>query len=150
MTTKKPKQPAVEKAFTRSDKHVLGDLHLKPWTPSRVIAAQNMGLLYPRVGKEGWDQFRRTQMYPGCLKDTIIALYLCTLNDDQVDDADRAPQDAYRNAQKWAAGLGIHKINSDPFWAAYTKFTEIMKEPEQSATKPKTDDDEDEEDDPNE
>ena len=149
---KKPKQPPAEKAFERSDKHVLGDLKLKPWTPSRVIAAQNMGMLYPRIGKEGWDQFQRTKMYPGALKDTIIVLWLCALNDDEVDDADRAPQEAYKTAQKWSAGLGIHKINSDAFWAAYGKFTEIMMEINNSATKPKNteepDDDEDEDETP--
>ncbi len=147
--TKKPKKLAVEKAFERSDKHVLGDLKLKPWTPSRVIAGQNMGLLYPRIGKEGFDQFQRTKMYPGCLKDTIIVLWLCTLNDEAVEDADRSPQDAYRQSQIWASGRGIHKIDSDEFWAAYNLFSGIMNEVDHSATKPAETGEEEDEDDPN-
>lgn len=124
-------------AFTDSDKHILNGVKLFPWTPARVIAAQNMGQLYPEIGKDGFDQYRRTKVYPGALKDTIICLWLCTRTEDEVDMADAAPVEAYKDARKWAAGLGIHKIGSDGFWQAYGKFVELMGEVDQSFTIPK-------------
>lgn len=123
--------------FVESDKHVLDGLKLFPWTPSRVIAGQGMGLLYPEIGKEGWDQYQRTKIYPGALRDVIICLWLCTRTEDQVDQADSAPVDAYRQARTWAASLGIHKISSNSFWQAYLKFSTIMTEVDSSITAPK-------------
>ena len=144
---KKQKKSAVEKAFERSDKHVLDGIKLRPWTPSRVIAANCMGMTYPRLGKAGWDQYERTQNYPGAVKDTIIALWLCAVDEDQVAEADLAPRDAYRQAQEWATRRGIHNLKSDAFWQAFSKFIEIVSEVEASATTPE--DDGDEGDDPN-
>lgn len=131
---KKKKKPD---AFVSSDKHVLDGTKLYPWTPSRIIAGQAMGLLYPEIGKEGWDQYRRTKTYPGALRDTIICLWLCSRTEEQVDDADCAPVEAYRQARSWAAGLGIAKLGSDAFWQAYGKFASIMGEVDESITVPK-------------
>lgn len=126
---KKPaKKSKPRDGFTESDKHVLNGVKLYPWTPARSIAAQGCGMLYPEIGKDGWDQYRRTKLYPGAVKDTIIALYLCTLDEDAVDQADAAPIEAYRQARKWAAGLRIHDTKNDEFWQAYAKFSEIMTE----------------------
>lgn len=134
---KKPTKP--HDSFTQSDKHVLNGVKLYPWTATREIASQSMGLLYPEIGDEGWDQYRRTKVYPGALKDTIICLWICTQKEDQVDNADAAPIDAYRRARKWAAGLGIHKLGSNAFWQAYKKFAEIIKQVESAKTAPKVD-----------
>lgn len=123
--------------FTQSDKHVLDGVRLFPWTPSRVIAAQTMGMLYPEIGKEGWDQYRRTKVYPGAVKDVIICLWLCTQNEEEVDLADCAPVEAYNQARKWAASLGIHDIKGNPFWQAYNKFAEIMGQVDKAMTFPK-------------
>lgn len=136
MTKKPAKKPD---AFTKSDKHVLNGTKLYPWTAEREIAAQSMGLLYPEIGADGWDQYRRTKIYPGALKDTIIVLWLCTQTPEQVDDADSAPIEAYRQARKWAAKLGIHRVGSDAFWQAYGKFAAIIKQVEDSKTTPKID-----------
>jgi hypothetical protein len=135
-----------EKAFIHSDKHALGDLALKPWTPERIIAAQNMGMLYPHIGDEGWDQFHRTGVYAGCVKDITICLWLCTLPEVgpiepgekimSVLDADRSPVKAYAEARQWAIGKGIIKPNSDEFWDAYRHFSEIVKEVSDSETQP--------------
>lgn len=135
-----------EKAFVKSDKHVLGDLNLKPWTPERIIAAQNMGMLYPSIGDEGWDQFHRTGLYPGCIKDIIICLWLCTIPEVgsiepsdvplSVVDADRSPVKAYHEAKKWGIAKGIAKPNSDEFWSAYNMFAEIIKDVTDSETQP--------------
>lgn len=145
----KKKTAKKKDAFTKSDKHVLNGIKLFPWTPSRIIAAQAMGLLYPEIGKDGWDQYRRTKVYPGAVKDVIICLWLCAQTNDRVDEADAAPVEAYSEARRWAAGLGIHKPGSDQFWQAYVKFSEIIKEVDDSATVPKGDNDE-EAPDPNE
>lgn len=128
---KKPKD-----SFTGSEKHVLDGIKLEPWTPARVIAAQSMGMLYPQIGKEGWDQFKRTQTYPGSLKDTIICLWLCSVDAERVDDADRGPQEAYSDARAWANRLGIHVIDSIPYWRAYRKFSDIMGEVNSASTRP--------------
>lgn len=149
---KKPaKKTKTPDAFTDSDKHVLKGIKLFPWTPSRVICANGMGMIYPRIGKDGWDQYKRTRTYPGCLKDVIICLWLMTQSEDQVDEADTAPVEAYRKARTWASGLGIHRIDSDEFWQAYGKFAEIMGEVDKSFTQPAPDDgSQEEEPDPNE
>lgn len=132
----KPKPAPAEKAFTKSDKHILDDLLLKPWTAARSIAANSLGMLYPHIGTEGWDQFKRTKIYPGCMKDIAICLYLCTLDDDAVDEADAAPKDAYKAARKWATEKGITKADSIEFWVAYGKFGEIMRQVNESVTMP--------------
>lgn len=146
MKKKRAKKPD---AFTNSDKHVLDGTKLHPWTPARMIAGQAMGILWPEIGKEGFDQFRRTKVYAGALKDSVICLWLCTQDEDQVDMADAAPVEAYRQARSWAASLGIHKPGSDAFWQAYTKFSEIMSEVDKATTVPKKDESEDDPD-PNE
>lgn len=131
------KKKSKPDSFVSSDKHVLDGIKLFPWTPNRVIAAQALGMLYPEIGKEGWDQYRRTKKYPGCLKDVIICLWLCSIPEDEVDEADAAPQEAYRRARKWAAGLGLHNVQSNAFWQAYAKFADIVTEVDNSFTTPK-------------
>lgn len=145
----KKKKTKPRDGFTESDKHVLSGIELYPWTPARSIAAQACGMLYPEIGKDGWDQYRRTKLYPGAVKDVIICLYLMTLDEDAVDQADSAPVEAYRQARKWAAGLRIHDTKNDEFWQAYAKFSEIMTEVDKSIVTPKPGDD-DEAPDPNE
>lgn len=146
---KKKKTSKPRDSFTESDKHVLHGTKLYPWTAGREIASQAMGLLYPEIGKEGWDQYRRTKVYPGALKDTIICLWICTQTETQVDDADVAPVEAYRQARKWAASLGIHKLGSDAFWQAYNKFADIVMEARRAMTAPKVEPGDDDHD-PNE
>lgn len=146
----KKKKPKKHDAFTDSDKHVLRGIKLYPWTAARSICAQSMGMLYPDIGKEGWDQYRRTKLYPGAVKDVCIALWLCTQDEDAVDMADAAPVEAYRQARKWAAGLRIHDTKNDEFWQAYAKFSEIMTEVDRSVTTPKVEGDVEDDPDPNE
>lgn len=146
---KKKKTAKPRDSFTESDKHVLNGIKLFPWTPARLIAAQAMGMLFPDIGKEGWDQYRRTKLYSGAVRDTIICLWLCTIDEDAVDQADAAPLDAYKRARAWATGLGIHDTNKDAFWQAYAKFSEIVTEVDKAVTTPKTDPAEDDPD-PNE
>lgn len=135
-TTKKTRTPDP---FIDSDKHVLKGLKLQPWTPSRIIAANSMGLRYPKIGQEGRDQYSKTKTYPGCLRDIIVCLWLCLQDWQRVDQADAAPVEAYNEARTWAASLGIHRIDSTEFWQAYNKFAEIMSEVDKSFTQPAPD-----------
>lgn len=136
----KKDQTAADKAFIGSDRHTLDDLKLQPWTPQRIIAAQEMGLLYPNLGKQGWAQFRRTNVYPGALKDVMIFLFLSTLDENEVDEA------TFADARKFGAGRGIHLADGQGFWDAFHKFVEVVSEVYAGATKPKTGGDEDEDD----
>lgn len=138
MTKKKPaKQVKPRDGFTKSDKHVLNGLKLYPWTAEREIAGNSMGMLYPRIGKDAFDQYKRTKMYPGLLRDLIVCLWLCTQNEDEVDDADSAPVDAYKRARQWATSRGIHKVDSDEFWQAAGRFVKIVTEVNNAITTPK-------------
>ncbi len=146
MRAKTKKQSKVDKAFTKSDRHTLDDIKLQPWTPERYLAGQSMGMIHPRVGDEGWDQFDRTKMYPGCVKDTVIVIWLCSIPDSpngssdfqwNVEDADARPVEAYRVAKKWAKSRGILNADSVEWWHAYGKFAEVVKEASDSMTQPK-------------
>ena len=143
---KKEKEAPVEKAFKRSDKHVFDGLKLFPWTPARMIAAQSVGMRFPRIGEEAWDELSRSGTYPGCLRDVIICLWLATRTEDEVDEADRWPEKAYSDAKKWATEHELHSMRSAKFWEGFNKFSEIMKEGTDSATKPKATDDDDDDD----
>lgn len=142
---------SAEAAFTQSDKHALDDLKLMPWTPERLIAAQNMGLTLIGLSGEAWEEFIRTDIYPGALKDTCISIWLCTLPEDDrarnvlpeserntmtVEEADASPKMAYRLAKKWAATRDIASGNSKAFWQAYSKFLQMMNEVSASSVKP--------------
>lgn len=147
----KKKSAKTPDPFTDSDKHVLHGIKLYPWTAARMICAQSMGLLYPEIGTDGWDQYHRTKVYPGAIKDVIICIWVCTQTEDEVDAADVAPVEAYRKAKQWAINLGIHKPGSDEFWQAYAKFSDIVREVDQAQTAPKKNaDNEEEASDPNE
>ncbi len=149
--TRRKRKPA-DAAFTQSDNHALGDLKLQPWTASRVVAAQSMGMLYPNIGAQAAAQFRRTGVYQGALKDTIIVLWLCSEKDrDVIRSAERDPDGALEQAETWAEKRGITKLNSPAFWAAYTKFMAIVTEEQESIAVPENSAVEDEDDhDPNE
>lgn len=134
---KKEKVAKKPDAFTDSDKHVLHGTKLFPWTAEREIAANSLGMIYPRIGAKGFEQWKRLKTYPGVLRDMIVCLWLCTQNETEVDEAGDSPEEAYSKARKWAASLGIHKMDSDPYWQALAKFLEITKEVEDSITLPK-------------
>lgn len=129
-------------AFT--DGHVLNGIRLHPWTPMRVIAGQSMGMLYPEIGKKGFDQYRRTKTYAGIIKDVAICLWLCSVNEDRVDEADSSPHEAYTEARAWATGLQIHKMSSEKWDQAFVVFAGIVSEVDKAITIPKSDGEDDE------
>jgi hypothetical protein len=112
---------------------------LQPYTPSRIVAAQAMGLLYPKIGNDGLAQLKKTGLYPGELKDIIIVLWLCRLKTkEQVADARLDPIAAYEDAEKWAGKIGLCDMTSDAFGYGLLVFQNIMNEIGESKTTPVT------------
>jgi len=111
---------------------------LKPYSPSRKVAAQSMGMLYPYIGEDAAAQFASTGVYPGALKDCIILLWLCSIEDakDQTKDNIRSgawnpsralhkPHEALETAMAWAGELEICNIGGTRFGEAFKVFIEI-------------------------
>jgi hypothetical protein len=137
MSKKKPIQTPIDKAFLGSDKHTLDDLKLQPWTQDREWAAGLMGMAYPNLGKEGLERLTKTNVYDEAVKDTCIWLYLSTLTPDEVEDAERFPDEAYKRARAFGMKRGVNQRDSKAFWDAYNKFWDVMKERREAVTKPK-------------
>lgn len=144
----KPAKPAKvikgRDSFSQADKNLFNGVRLRPWTAARAIAGQAMGMLYPEIGAEGREQYKRTKLYPGAIKDTIIALWLCTQTEDRVDEADSMPIEAWRQAREWGAGLKIHTAQRTEFWSAYAIFTKLMFQVDEARTRPKPSEEESE------
>lgn len=107
---------------------------LHAYSPSRKVAAQAMGMLYPYVGEAGAAQMELTGRYPGQVQDMVIVLWLCTLPDPRDIEreekekdhqyrqrvrsmftpakASRVPEIALTNALEWADEQGI--LNMGP------------------------------------
>ncbi len=145
--TKPKRERPADKAFQESPNHVLGDLKLQPYSPSRIVAAQAMGLKYPNVPK-GFEQYSQNGTYPGLLRDVIVVLGVCTMHDAAVEKAQLDPDEAYQNAQKWAHSKGILSMGSKAFLEAKGMFEKIMVEIYNSQSEPENrsgaDDDDDE------
>jgi hypothetical protein len=142
-TDYEPDEP--EQAFVNSDSHSFGDIELQPYTPSRVVAAQAMGMRYPNIGDEALEQFNRTGVYPSALLDTLIVLWLCTLSEPnppappgaaQVRRAMRRPDESIEKAIAWGAEHGVTDQKSDAFWKAYDRFISIVTEVQNSRSVP--------------
>lgn len=137
MSKKKKPDPFVD-----SQNHWLNGLKLAPWTPYRSIAAQNLGMLHPHIGKEGYDQFLRTGSYPGELKDVIIAIWLCTLPEESekdewsVERADAMPLEAYKAAKLWAVAQKMYRAALPNFKTAKKTFIDIMNEVDEAMMEP--------------
>jgi hypothetical protein len=106
---------------------------LKPYSPSRKVAAQSMGLMYPYIGEERAAIFEDTGMYPGMLTDAIILLWLCTLPDQRTpsdkwtpDAAAKKPGAAKIAATFWATAAGMVETMSKEFQEAQQVFMAIV------------------------
>lgn len=130
----------AEKAFkeAKAGYTLFGD-PLAGYSPSRKVAAQTMGLLYPYVGEDGSAQMERTGLYPGVLKDTIIVLWLCTLKDPSQQTREdlragewnpsrafNSPREALEEAIRWGESKGIIETSSDRFQVAMQTFQAIV------------------------
>ncbi len=108
---------------------------LKPWNPSRKIASQAMGMLYPFIGDDGFESLERTGLYPGAQRDVIIFMWLRVQHNDSrgsdisestVMRAQRKPREAWALAEEWAASAGLVETSSREFEEAYQIFTQKM------------------------
>lgn len=132
-----PDEP--ETSFTQSDNHALGDVKLQPYTPSRIIAAQAMGLHYGMLSDDEVQQYLATGLYPQAAHDVTIVLWLCSLEDDgEVARAAKWPEAAFKKASDWGATHGTINRSDGRFSAAFKLFFRIMSEIAASQTIPKT------------
>lgn len=141
------KKKSKPDAFIASERKAINGIKLAPWTADRSIAAQSLGIIYPALGSEGWASVKRSGIYPGAVRDVALALWLCSLNPEQVLEAECAGEkDAKKRSTEWAAKHGIHDTSKQPFWDALGLFMEMQNEINQSVTVPEnsqpTDDDE--------
>ncbi len=125
------KLPAFEAAKAG---HELFGEELQPFSPSRKVAAQTMGMLYPMIGEAGAEQLEKTGTYPGMVKDMAIVLWLCTLP-DVVDrksqdwtpsKALRKPDEALNESMEWATGKGIVDLSQKPSQEAMVAFMAMV------------------------
>jgi hypothetical protein len=112
---------------------------LKPYSPSRKLAAQTMGCMFPAIGDEAQAHLERTGVYPGVVKDALIVLWLCTLKDAGDLSAEdvkagawtpaRAmlkPADALNAAIEWAERTEIIDLSTKRTFEALTVFLAIV------------------------
>ena len=130
----------ADTAFTNASNHVFGDMELNPYSASRVVAAQALGLKYPNVSE--LEQFHKTGVYAGALQDTLIVLWLCAVPDKEVMRALREPDESLSKAIEWGAQLKITDTSSEQWWKAYQKFIDIVSEVTDSTGNPKLPDEE--------
>lgn len=111
----------------------LGDIELVPYSPSRKVAAQTMGMKYPHIGDDGIAAIDAMRPYKGALLDTIIVLWLCTLPDSAEGKA-WTPSRAIRNAElaldaamEWANDLKLNDMSIEgKFGEGYGLFMAIV------------------------
>lgn len=128
----------IEEAASAFGSDELEGVTLHPYTPDRAWAAQAMGLKYGFIDEAGVDEFKRSGIYPGALRDCGIVLWLRSLtNETEIDKAARNPVAAARTAATWSQEKGFGDVRSDKFWAAYNIFINTMTEVAQAQTTPK-------------
>ena len=108
---------------------------LAPYSASRKVAAQAMGMQWPFIGEAALAQLQATNMYPGALRDAAILLWLCTLPDASTALArgvwtpSRAlskPDEARDAALEWADAAGITDTSGPKFSEAFQLYFGIV------------------------
>lgn len=128
----------IEEASSAFNTDELEGIDLQPYTPDRAWAAQAMGLKYGFVDEAAVEEFKRTGIYPGGLRDCGIVLWLRSLTSEQeIDKAARNPVASAVTAAKWATEHGFGDTRSEKFWLAYNIFIHTMTEVAQAQTTPK-------------
>lgn len=135
-----PESQAHEVAFmdAKSVFSLFGE-DLRPFSPSRKVAAQKMGMMYPYVGDGGGAQFEKTGSYPGMLMDVIILCWLCSLADpDELDKEERKAgvwtpvralsrsEAALEAALAWGTEKELIDLNGAPYREAMQVFMAIV------------------------
>lgn len=104
-------------------------IELQPWSPSRQVAANAMGLGWP-PSDEMAVAIAMGSLYPGALRDTIIVTWLRTILNasEQKEDArtawnvqraTRLPQEAFEAATEWAAKHDVTGFDNENAVLAY-------------------------------
>jgi hypothetical protein len=134
---KDKKQKEIDKAFESSGGRKVGDLVLKPYSWSRVCAAQAMGLHFGYVEDSSKNRFHRTELYPGALHDVSVIMWLCAAaTEDEIDAASVEPAPYRIKAKEWAGPLGLLTVTTDIFQQAYKALFDILHEVDASQHKP--------------
>ena len=125
-----------EKAFIEAKRGFeLFGTPLAPYTASRKVAAQTMGMQWPFIGEAALAQLQTTNMYPGALRDAAIVLWLCTLPDASTALArgvwtpSRAlskPDEARDAALEWADKEGVTDSSGAKFGEAFQVFFGVV------------------------
>ena len=94
-------------------------------------------MIYPALGDEGWAAVKRSGIYPGAVRDVVLALWLCSLTPEEVIEAEtRGEKEAKKRSTEWAGKLGIHDTSKKAFWDAMSKFMDMQREVNESVTVP--------------
>ncbi len=134
----KQQQINIDKSFIKSGLRTVGKFTLQPYSASREVAAQAMGLHYGYVTSAGKDRFERTKLYPGALRDVAIVFWLCaSASEDEIDAAGIEPIQAAKKAIRWAGDNDLLNTEGETFWEAYAVFFDIMAEIWDSRSSPK-------------
>lgn len=117
-----------ENPIIPGQRYTLFGEELRPYSASRKVAANAMGMIFPAIGEEGAKRFEAGKPYDGFLKDAILCLWLCSIPDarDLTKDEMRAgqwtpqraidqPEAAKESAFEWADGKGIADMASEQF-----------------------------------
>lgn len=132
--------PTQDRVYVQSAGHKFNGGFLEPFTPSRFVAAQSMGMKYPFIGKEGMAALNSVGIYPGELRDLLIVLWLCSQKeDDEILQAQIDGKAAYRSAEEWGAKLGLLNQVNDLFTDGVLVLHAIFAEIHESKTEPKSD-----------
>ncbi len=135
-----------ERAFVESvGGHELQGQSLRTYSPSRRVAANAMGMLYPMIGDESAAQMAQTGVYPGVIRDVATVLWLCSLPDGDEITAQQfregqwtpsralaKPYAALEVAIEWAGAKGLTITDSQEFVEALTVFGKIVTNAESS------------------
>lgn len=124
-------QEEVETAFLQSQAgHELFGEVLRPYSGSRIVAAQSMGLKYPNLTEAEIESVKKKGVYPGSLLDIVVLTWVCTLPDSgegwTPNKALRRPESATEAAMEWAEGKGILNTASPQHLEAFNCFSQIV------------------------
>jgi hypothetical protein len=122
-------QNRVDSAFVMSQKHPSKFFVLQPYSPSREVAGQAMGLHYGYLDDAALKRFDSDKLYPGALRDVAIVMWLCAkATEDEIESAGVEPKSASKKAMEWAKANQLLDIRSEQFIECYVTFFDIMDE----------------------
>jgi len=150
--TRIPTPPEISPVVREKAGRTLHGQPLKPYSASRKVAAQRMGLLFPMVGPKSFEQWKNTGAYPGLVLDVCIVLWLCSQKDildlseqearDGVWTPSKALQEPYKaqeTAIEWGGQLGILDLLTEKGKEAAELFFDIVGSAEGAKFTAKTD-----------